>query len=186
MQLSPISDLAHPWQSLAATVRRKRALRRLNRDLAGLTNKELADLLAKAGLRRSELFTGFKGNLRHRRLMGQMLSRFDIDRETACEHHWRQLVHAEKACARCRNVEKCRKWLAWGRNNSAPYVFCLNAGLFAQMRQQLARLLRATPRTYAYDGGAASAEAAAVATAWGRVGQLEPRPSWLEAPDPPD
>ena len=185
MQLSPIIDFKHPWRSLRATLRRNRALRHLNRDLAGLTNKELADLLAKAGLRRGELFTGFKGNLRHRRLMGQMLTRFDIDHETACEHHWRQLVHAEKACARCLNAEKCRRWLAWGRNNGAPYVFCRNAGLFAQMRQHLDLLLRARPRTYAYDGGSASAEAATVATAWSRVSQLAARPSWLEEPDPP-
>ena len=114
MHLPSIIDFKHSWQSLRAALRHQRALRHLNRDLAGFSNKELADVLTKVGVRRSDLFTGFKGNRRHRRLMGQMLSRFDMDRETACEHHWRKLVHAEKACARCPNVDKCQRWLAWG------------------------------------------------------------------------
>jgi hypothetical protein len=147
MRLSTTANVKHGWQNLGANLRGKRVLRRLNRDLAGFSNKELTDLLARAGIGRTDLFTGFQGNRRNRRLMGQMLSHFDIDRETACEHHWRKLVHAEKACARCANVDKCQRWLAWGRKNDAPDVFCRNAGLFTQMRLDLDLLARTQPRT---------------------------------------
>jgi hypothetical protein len=105
-----------------------------------------------------------------------MLSRFDIDREMACEHHWRKLVQAEKACARCANLDKCRRWLAWGRKNDAPNVFCRNAGLFTQMRLDLDLLARTTPRTYAYGDGSAPSEAATVASAWSRLRLLEEEP----------
>ena len=182
MRLSTNANVKHRLRNLRANLRRKRVLRRLNRDLAGFSNRELADLLAKAGIGRMDLFTGFRGNRRHRRLMGQMLSRFDIDRETACEHHWRKLVHAEKACARCANADKCQRWLAWGRKNDAPNVFCRNAGLFTQMRLDLDLLARTQPRTYAYESGLASSEAANVASAWGRLRRLEEEPPWRRGP----
>jgi len=168
----------HGLQNLRANLRRMRVLRHLNRDLAGFSNKELADLLAEAGIGRSGLFTGFKGNRPNRPLMGQMLRHFDIDREIACEHHWRKLVHAEKACARCANVEKCQRWLAWGRKSDAPNVFCRNAGLFTQMRLDLALLARAKPRTYGYGHGLASSEAANVASAWRRQHRFQEQPYW--------
>jgi len=172
------ANVKHALRNLRANLRRKRVLRHLNRDLAGFSNKELADLLAKARIGRSELFTGFKGNRPNRQFMGQMLAHFDIDRETACEHHWRKLIHAEKACALCANAEKCQRWLAWGRKNDAPNVFCRNAGLFTQMRLNLDLLARTRPRTYAYGNGSTSSEAANVASAWRRLRQLEEKPFW--------
>lgn len=176
MRLSTTANVKHRLRNLRANLRRKRVLRRLNRDLAGFSNKELADLLAEAGIGRTDLFTGFRGNRQNRGLMGQMLTHFDIDREMACEHHWRKLVHAEKACARCANVDKCRRWLAWGRKNNAPNVFCRNAGLFTQVRLDLAFLARTTPRIYAFGDGPASSEAATVASAWSRLRLLEEEP----------
>ncbi len=170
--------VTHGFRRFRSNLRRKRVLRHLNRDLAGYSNGELASLLAKAGLRRSQLFTGFKGNRPNRRLMGRMLQHFDIDRELACEHQWRKLVHAETACARCANVEKCQRWLAWGRKNDAPKVFCRNAGLFTQLRLDLAVLSRATPRTYAFGAGPASDQAEAVGSAWRRQNRLEEKPHW--------
>jgi Family of unknown function (DUF6455) len=137
MHLSPIVEMKHPWHKLGLALRRHRARRRLNRDLVGFTNRELAGLLARAGIRRSDLFAGFKGNRRHRRLMGEMLARFGIDRETACADRWDEVSYAERTCAQCPNAGKCRRWLAWGRNNDAPYVFCRNAGLFTQLRLDL-------------------------------------------------
>lgn len=182
MRLSTIANVKHGLRNLGARLRRKRVLRHLNRDLAGFSNKELASLLANARIGRSELFTDFKGNRRNRRLMGQMLSRFDIDREMACEHHWRKLVHAEKACAHCANAEKCRRWLAWDRRNDAPNVFCRNAGLFTQMRLDLALLARTKPRAYAYGTGFASSEAETVASAWRRQRRFEDQPYWRRGP----
>jgi hypothetical protein len=142
--------VTHGLRTFRANLRRKRVLRHLNRDLAGYSNKELADLLARARMRRSELFTGFTGNRPNRQLMGRMLRHFDIDRELACEHHWRKLVHAEKACARCANAEKC----------------------------QLAVLARTTTRTYAYGAAFSSPQAEAVGSALRRQRRHEAAPPW--------
>lgn len=179
MQWLPINELKDQWHRLGLALGRRRVLRRLNRDLAEFTNKDLSELLAKLGIRRSDLFTGFSGNLRHRRLMGHMLVHFDIDRETACQHHWRNLVQAERACAHCSNAAKCERWLSWGRTNNAPNVFCRNAGLFTQIRLNLARLTRTDPRTYGFESGFASAEAAHIAEAWSKLRQIEAQPFWL-------
>ena len=169
-------------RKLKTGLRRSRAQRRLTRDLAGFSNKELAGVLAKVGIRRADLFTGFEGNPRHRRRMGRMMEHFDIDRETACEHHWRKLVYADKVCARCPNVPKCQRWLAWGRENGAPNVFCPNAGLFTQLRLDLDLLMRTRPRTYALGAGAASSDAGSVATAWRALDRAEAEPFWRRGP----
>lgn len=182
MRSSTTVKVKYRLRGLAASLRRGRARRRLGRDLGVFTNKELADVLAKAGVRRSDLFTGFKGNRPHRRRMGQMLSRFDIDRETACEHHWRKLVYADKVCARCPNVPRCQRWLAWGRKNSAPNVFCPNAGLFIQMRLDLELLTRTTPRIYTYGAGSSSSEAATVSAAWSALQRAREQASWRRDP----
>ena len=179
MGLSTRIKVAHGLQNFRKNLRRKRVLRHLNRDLAGYSNKELADLLARARMRRSELFTGFKGNRPHRQLLGRMLSHFGIDRELACEHQWHKLVRADKACAHCANVEKCRRWLAWGRKNDAPNVFCRNAALFTQLRLDLALLTRTAPRTYAHGAGLFSSQAEAVGGAWHRQRRREEAPHWL-------
>ena len=108
--------------------------------------------------------------------MGQMMAHFDIDRETACTHHWRKLVYADKVCARCSNVPKCQRWQAWGRKNDAPNVFCPNAGLFTQLRLDLDLLTRTRPRTYAQGSGVTPTEAAAVAAAWRAQDRAEADP----------
>jgi hypothetical protein len=137
MQFTPIAALRRPTRRFALVLRRRRARRRLNRDLAMVTEQELAGLLGTLAMTRSDVFTGVKGNRRHRQLMGAMLGRFGIDREIACAYRWEDLVEAEAVCARCPNAGKCRRWLAWGRNNDAPNVFCRNAGRFTQMRLEL-------------------------------------------------
>jgi hypothetical protein len=184
MHLPPIIAFKRPWHRASAALRRTRARRRLNRTLAEFTNKELSDLLAEAGMRRSDLFAGRDGAPRHRRLMGHMLVRFGIDRETACQHGWRSLAQAERACAQCANAGKCERWLAWGRANNAPTVFCRNAGLFTQMRLDLDCLTRPQPRTYAFESGLAGAEAAHIAEAWSRLRELEAQPFWHKERDP--
>jgi len=183
MQLSAIIALKRPWHRAGSALRRSRARRRLNRTLVGFSNKELTDLLANAGMRRSDLFAGREGTPRHRRLMGHMLVRFGIDRETACQHSWRSLAQAERACAQCANAGKCERWLAWGRTNNAPTVFCRNAGLFTQMRLDLDCLTRTQPRTYALEGRLAGAEAARIAEAWNGLRDLEARPFWRKERD---
>ena len=183
MGITTTTKMKRRLRKLKTGLRRTGAQRRLNRDLAGFSNQELAGILAQVGIRRADLFAGFEGNARHRRRMGGMLAHFDIDREAACEHHWRKLIYADKVCARCPNVAKCQRWLAWGRDNDAPNVFCPNAGLFTQLRLDLALLTRVQPRTYAAGAGAASSQAAGVAAAWHALGRTEAEPFWRRCSD---
>ena len=150
MQQSITTNIEHPIRRTMLDLRRRWVLRRLSKGLSNFTNKELADLLVKAGIRRSELFTSFKGNALHRRLMGQMLTHFSVDRERASEHRWLDLVYAERVCARCPNKGRCRRWFEWGMNNNAPDIFCPNAGFFHQMQSaQQRKVIEARTQTHA-------------------------------------
>ncbi len=150
MQQSITINIEHPIRRTTLDLRRRWVLRRLSKGLSYFTNKELAHLLTKAGIRRSELFTSFKGNALHRRLMGQMLTHFSVDRERASEHRWPDLVYAERVCAGCPNKGRCRRWFEWGVNNNAPIIFCPNAGLFHQMQSaQQRQVIEAKTQTYA-------------------------------------
>ncbi len=149
MQQSISINIEYPIRRILLDLRRRWALRRLGKGLACFTNKDLVDLLAKVGISRSELFTSFKGNALHRQFMGQMLTHFSVDRKKASEHHWRDLVYAEKVCARCPNKVRCQRWLEWGVNHNAPNIFCPNARLFHQMRSAQQRRVEARTQTYA-------------------------------------
>ena len=149
MQQPTTINVEYPIRSIMLGLRRRWILRRLSKGLSYFTNKELADLLAKAGIRRSELFTSFKGNALHRRLMGQMLTHFSVDRKRASEHRWPDLVYAERVCGRCPNKGRCRRWFEWGVNNNAPNIFCPNAGLFHQMQSAQQRQMEELKHTRA-------------------------------------
>ena len=150
MQQSISIKIEHFIHRILLDLRRRWTLRRLNKGLSYFTNKELAHLLAKAGIKRSELFTSFKGNALHRRLMGQMLTHFSVDGEKASEHRWPDLVNAERVCARCPSKGRCRRWFEWGVNNNAPIIFCPNAGFFHQMQSaQQRKVIEARTQTHA-------------------------------------
>ena len=74
MQQPMTFNIEQSIHSIRSGLRRRHAISRLNRGLARFTETELEDLLSKADIRRSELFTGFKGNAVHRQLMGRMLA----------------------------------------------------------------------------------------------------------------
>ncbi len=78
MQQSITINIEYPIRRIMLDLRRRWILRRLSQGLSYFTKKELVDLLARAGIRRSELFTSFKGNALHRQLMGQMLNHFSV------------------------------------------------------------------------------------------------------------
>ena len=180
MQQSITINIEHTICRTTLDLRRKWVLRRLSKGLSCFTKKELVDLLARAGIRRSELFTTFKGNALHRQLMGRMLSHFSVDRETASEHHWPDLVYAERVCARCPNKGRCRRWFEWSVNHNAPNIFCPNAGLFHQMRLVQQRRMEARTRTYAYITDTADSEAGRVEAAWNAVRNLEEKSFWRQ------
>ncbi len=62
MQQSITIGIEYPIRRIVLDLRRRWILRRLSKGLSCLTNEDLVDLLAKAGMRRSELFMNFKGN----------------------------------------------------------------------------------------------------------------------------
>jgi hypothetical protein len=138
MQQPMTFNIEQSIHSIRSGLRRRHAISRLNRGLARFTETELEDLLSKADIRRSELFTGFKGNAVHRQLMGRMLAHLGVDHAQASEHCWIDLIYAESVCARCCNRRRCRRCLKSGRKNGAPTVFCPNAELFYQTRLALA------------------------------------------------
>ena len=163
-------QFSHPLSSLRRSLSRRRAARRLSGSLTRLSENELDGLLARTGRTRRELFADFRGNARHRRLMGHMMTRFGLDPAEAARRRWRELRAAEALCLQCGNKGRCRRWLEWGRENPAPTVFCPNAALFARLRLDLARP----------DGGEAAGKAGAdrVATAWSVLRDLEDVACW--------
>ncbi len=148
----------NPIRKAVLVLRRRRALRRLNKGVFALSARDMSDLLDKAGKNRSELFTSFRGNARHRQRMGHMLQRFHIDLETAVEHCWSDILNAEWACMHCSNTGRCHRWFDWGFDNNAPAVFCPNAELFGQMQFAQQRAVRAHARGHPTDVGTATAK----------------------------
>ncbi len=109
------------------------AERRLRGKIADLSEPELDRALRDLGLTRADLFTISKRNPDRRNRMAKLLEHFEVDPERALPQYWGALGAAEKVCARCRNVKRCRVWLAWGLGKDAPRVFCPNAELFDEI-----------------------------------------------------
>ncbi len=109
------------------------AERRLRGKIADLSEQELDRALCDLGLTRRDLFTNSKRNPDHRNRMAKLLEHFEVNPECALPQYWSALRDAEKVCALCRNVKRCRAWLAWGCGKDAPRVFCPNAELFDEI-----------------------------------------------------
>ncbi len=107
--------------------------RRLCGKIADLSEQELDRALHDLGLTRLDLFTISKRNPDHRNRMAKLLEHFEVNQECAFPQYWGALRDAEKVCALCRNVKRCRAWLAWGFGKDAPRVFCPNAKLFDEI-----------------------------------------------------
>ncbi len=109
------------------------AERRLRGKIADLSEQELDRALHDLGLTRPDLFTISKRNPDHRNRMAKLLEHFEVDPERVLPKYWGALRDAERVCARCRNVKRCRAWVAWGFGKDAPRVFCPNAELFDEI-----------------------------------------------------
>jgi hypothetical protein len=117
---------------LLDAIDRLKARRRLRRSLNTMSEAELVELLARAGLAQGDLFH-LAAPVRHRRRMARMLAHFGLDTERLVRCHWAALREADRTCARCANVRKCHHWFDWGRRNNAPRIFCPNAALFDEL-----------------------------------------------------
>ncbi len=109
------------------------ASHRLKKSVGQLSDEELDRLLISTGRTRKDLFTVFRGNATHRRLMGLMIRHFGLDIDYVIQHHWDALRQAERTCVRCSNVKRCRNWIVWDLENDAPRVFCPNAALLDEI-----------------------------------------------------
>ena len=101
--------------------------RRLCGKIADLSEQELDRALCDLGLTRRDLFTNSKRNPDHRNRMAKLLEHFEVDPERALPRYWGAFKDAERVCAHCCNVKKCRAGFAWRLFRDAPRVFCPNA-----------------------------------------------------------
>ena len=117
---------------LFAVLDRRKARRRLRKCLHRVSESELAELLVRADLGPGDLFH-LAAPVRHRRRLARMLAHFGLDGEHLVRNRWAAIRQADRTCARCANVRKCRHWFDWGRRNNAPRIFCPNAPLFDRL-----------------------------------------------------
>jgi hypothetical protein len=63
----------------------------------------------------------------------QMAQHFGVDPERVAPHLLAPLRDAERVCAFCQDVRRCRRWLAREAGTDAPRLFCPNAQLFDEV-----------------------------------------------------
>ena len=125
--------LARRYRRAETVVIRWNTARPLRRRLSRSTDQALDRALRAAGLQRSDLFTAFKGNARHRKRLAAMMLRFQIDRREATAAFWPQLREADSRCADCPRARRCMRLLKWGVRDDAARLFCPNAALFDEI-----------------------------------------------------
>jgi hypothetical protein len=102
----------------------------LRRRLSRSTDEQVDRALSAAELRRDDLFAVFKGNARHRKRMGAMMTRFRLNRRQASDAFWPELREADSICADCPHVRRCVRLLEWGIGDTTARAFCPNAQLY--------------------------------------------------------
>ena len=105
----------------------------LARTLSELSDDEIDNALARAGLTRKDLFTPDNAIAQYRFRMGCMLTTLGINVEQTVREHWAPLKDADYNCSRCTQTGQCLRWLQWGRPNTGPQSFCPNTTFFNSM-----------------------------------------------------
>ena len=121
---------ARYWCRMEVAVVRFNTAKPLRRRLSRSTDEQVDRALSAAELRRSDLFTVFKGNARHRKRMAAMMSRFRLNRRQASDAFWPELREADSICADCPHVRRCVRLLEWDIGDRTARVFCPNAQLY--------------------------------------------------------
>ena len=101
--------LARRYRRAETVVVRWNTARPLRRRLSRSTDQALDRALRAASLDRSDLFTAFKGNARHRKRLAAMMLRVQIDRRQAAAAFWPQLREADSRCADCPRARRCMR-----------------------------------------------------------------------------
>ena len=115
---------------MARAFRRWDGRGRLSGALTCYTDEQIDRALAKAGMRRADLFAAAKGNARHRRRLGKVVRYFGIDPGPMAEEHWRELKQAERICLYCSKADRCQRWVDGAAPDDGPRNFCRSAALF--------------------------------------------------------
>jgi len=63
----------------------------------------------------------------------QMAQHFGVDPTRVPSDFLAMLSDAERICALCQDVRRCRRWLAQEAKTDAPRLFCANAPVFDQI-----------------------------------------------------
>ena len=120
--LRSIADKMRRWQNPV-----------LARTISDLSDDEIDNALARAGLTRKDLFTPDNAIAQYRFRMACMLTTLGINIEQAIREDWATLKDADNKCSRCTQTRQCLRWLEWGRPNTGPQAFCPNATFFKLM-----------------------------------------------------
>lgn len=62
--------------------------------------------------------------------MSRMMRHFEVDPARIAPAFGAALRNAERICANCLSVGRCRRWLHWQLTDDAPHLFCPNAQLY--------------------------------------------------------
>ena len=132
MSMSEVTSLSigRCLSSASTGLRRWHAKSRLRGDLSRYSRKEIDHLLAAADMTRADLYRVSKDMPQHRLQMIRLMAHFGVDIERAVYADWDRIRRIDRACAICANQSRCRRWLAWGRRNDAPRLFCPGAPSF--------------------------------------------------------
>lgn len=97
------------------------------------SDEQIDRALAKAAMRRGDLFAAAKGNARHRRRLGKVMRYFGIDPERMAEERWPELKRAERVCLYCSKAHRCQSWVDGAAPDDAPRNFCRSVALFDEI-----------------------------------------------------
>ena len=62
--------------------------------------------------------------------MSRMMRHFEVDPVRLAPGFGAALRDAERLCANCLSVGRCRRWFHWQRTDDAPRLFCPNAQVY--------------------------------------------------------
>lgn len=106
---------------------------RLGGALTCYSDEQIDRALAKAAMRRGDLFAAAKGNARHRRRLGKVMRYFGIDPERMAEERWPEVKRAERICLYCSKADRCQSWVDGAAPDDAPRNFCRSVALFDEI-----------------------------------------------------
>jgi hypothetical protein len=95
----------------------------------------------------------------------RMLDQFGIDPKGVSPRYLAALRDAERVCMDCREVGRCRRWLARGTRGDDPWQFCPNASVLEEIAAREAHR-SAPPARLTSDQGIPASGSRPITTGW--------------------